>query len=210
MSELIIVVGVRNDQTMSQYGMPSNGKLTFHNAGDEDLVVTPKSGSPFCASNKVTVIPQIVVEPDDQVTVRICTAYSENEFLYTARIGQAAEEDPIVILERAYTIQPPKTEPTIVILERKSTGENLLWGSAGLIVGIALAGLVLIIRCGCARGARPGGGGTAAVARSNRHSNMATDCPVQGPGAPVECSDLLRRGFFFELLQIRRMERLHQ
>lgn len=145
MSELTIVVGVRNDRTMSQYGMPTNGKLTFYNAGDEDLVVTPKTGSPFCASNKVTVIPQIVVEPDDEVTVRICTAYTGNEFLYKARIGQTVEEDPIVILERAYTIQPPKTQP-IVILESKSAGENLLWGAAGLIVGIALAGLVLLVR----------------------------------------------------------------
>jgi len=146
MSDLMIVVDVRDGQTMSQYSMSKSGKLTFANASDQDdLTVTPKNGEPFCENNKTTVIPKIVVAPEDEETVRICTAYADSEFLYTAKIGLATEEDPIVILERSYVQKTPQTEP-IVILERLSPGEGLIWGAAGFIIGVALVGLVVINR----------------------------------------------------------------
>lgn len=146
MSDLMIVVDVRNGQTMSQYSMARSGKLTFANASTQgDLSVKPKQGAPFCENDKTTVIPEIVVSPDDEETVRICNAYGDGEFLYTAQITGAEPEDPIVILERSYVPKTPTTEP-IVILERLSPGEGLVWGAAGFLIGVALVGLVVINR----------------------------------------------------------------
>ena len=146
MSDLMIVVDIRNGQTMSQYSMAKSGKLTFANASTQgDLTVKPKEGPPFCENNKTTVIPQIVVPPNDEESVRICTAYGNSEFLYTAQITGADPEDPIVILERSYVPKYPTYEP-IVILERLSPGEGLMWGAAGFIIGVALVGPVVINR----------------------------------------------------------------
>lgn len=146
MSDLMIVVDVRNGQTMSQYSMAKSGKLTFANASDQDeLSVKPKSGMPFCENDKTTEIPEILVAPGAEETVRICKAYGDSEFLYTAKIGSATEEDPIVILERSYVPKTPTYEP-IVILERLSPGEGLMWGAAGFIIGVTLVGLVVINR----------------------------------------------------------------
>ncbi len=52
MANLNIAVTVEDNQTMSQYAMTKSGKVAFFNAGDGPLlVVTPKSGSPFCQPN---------------------------------------------------------------------------------------------------------------------------------------------------------------
>lgn len=103
MADLTIVVTVRGNQTMSLYKVPKNGKVTFVNAStDGDLVVTPKgSGSmPFCEDDKVTAWPGIVPKNDED-TVRICNAFEGDELLYTAQVGTALPEDPIIIFEKS-------------------------------------------------------------------------------------------------------------
>ena len=99
--ELRIVVNVRRKRTMSQYRLKENGRLTFKNASlEEALVVTPKSGSPFVDKDSGMAIDRIVVQPDCQVTVGISPTFKEDEFLYTAQIGNNEKEDPIVIIEK--------------------------------------------------------------------------------------------------------------
>lgn len=99
--ELRIEVNVRRKKTMSQYRLKKNGKLTFKNASQEEvLVVTPKSGSPFVDKDRGTAIDRITVQPGCEVTVGICPTFKEEEFLYTAQIGNNEKEDPIVIIEK--------------------------------------------------------------------------------------------------------------
>lgn len=124
MADLTITVDVRDGQTMSSYQLPHNGKLTFFNASKTDeLKVWPKNAGdmPFCANDKVTAIPQIAVPPQDQQSVRICSAFGSEEFLYSAQIGTAAPEDPIVILETDKVVTP-----------------GILYLVGGLVVGIAI------------------------------------------------------------------------
>ena len=105
MANLNIAVTVKDNQTMSQYAMTKSGKVAFFNNGDGPLlVVTPKSGSPFCQPNGTAVIPKIEVPHGQMRKVSICDLYGKGEFLYTAQIGTALPEDPIVILERGFKL----------------------------------------------------------------------------------------------------------
>jgi hypothetical protein len=105
MANLNIAVTVKDNQTMSQYAMTKSGKVAFFNAGDGPLlVVTPKAGSPFCRNDGLTVIDRIEVPKDEFRKVKICDLYNSSEFLYTAQIGTALPEDPIVILERGFKL----------------------------------------------------------------------------------------------------------
>jgi hypothetical protein len=97
--DLRIEVNVRHNRTMSQYRLKKNCKLTFRNASSEgSLVVKPKRGSPFVDDCGAALI-QVTVPPGCEVTVGINPSFKDNEFLYSAQIGNHEKEDPIVILE---------------------------------------------------------------------------------------------------------------
>ena len=98
-ADLTIEIDVRNRRTMSLYRLKKGRKLNFRNAhGKDDLVVTPKQGSPF-VDNCGATLDKIRVGPGCTVTVGISASFKENEFLYRAQIGESAADDPIVILE---------------------------------------------------------------------------------------------------------------
>ena len=104
MADLTIVIDVRDNQTMSSYRIPKSGKLVFKNASTTDqLVITPKGdgGSlPICDNNQPIPAP-LTIAAGASKTVGICGDFNGQEFLYTARVGQAAAEDPIVIIEKS-------------------------------------------------------------------------------------------------------------
>jgi hypothetical protein len=104
MANLTIVVDVRDAQTMSSYKIPESGKLVYKNASkDFDLTISQKRQNllPLCEINgdKVT-LPLVVVKDTESRELRICDDFTGQEFLYTAKIGMAAEEDPIVIIDK--------------------------------------------------------------------------------------------------------------
>jgi hypothetical protein len=105
MADLTIVVDVRDEQTMSSYKIPRSGKLVYKNASkDFDLTVSQKRQNPLplCESNGNVEIELPLVVPKDTESrdLRICNSFKGQEFLYTAQIGMAAEEDPIVIIDK--------------------------------------------------------------------------------------------------------------
>ncbi len=105
MADLTIVVDVRDEQTMSSYKIPRSGKLVYKNASDvADLTISQKKEHPLplCESNgkDKVVLPVVVLKGEDSQEFRICDDFKDQEFLYTARIGMAAEEDPIVIIDK--------------------------------------------------------------------------------------------------------------
>jgi hypothetical protein len=103
MADLTIVVDVRDNQTMSSYRIPKSDKLIFKNASTTDeLVITLKGNGdshPICENNQ-PIQASLTVAAGASKTVRICDDFDGREFLYTARIGQAEPEDPIVIIEK--------------------------------------------------------------------------------------------------------------
>lgn len=111
MAELEIIVDVRDEQTMSQYNTPKSGKIKFINAvpmahppdPEPMLRITAKKDHPwpFCKKgNSVSMDQPILVPAGDAKAAWICNSFSGSEVLYTAQIGTAAAEDPIIIFEK--------------------------------------------------------------------------------------------------------------
>jgi hypothetical protein len=106
MADLTIVVNVRDNQTMSSYKIPPSGRVEFVNAAANqgDLVISPKplaAALPFCESNGTTPETLPPIPPGGSGLTKICSNFAGEEFLYTAQIGTAAPEDPIVIIEKS-------------------------------------------------------------------------------------------------------------
>ena len=143
MADLTIVIDVRQLatgelQTMSSYKIPNSDKLTFKNAStSSSLKITAKDDSnylPICENNQPIALP-LTIGPNGSKTVKICSDFNGQEFLYTAQIGQSNAEDPIVIIER------PKL--------------NFAFDSTSFILGAAIAAaatyLILKSRAGKSR-----------------------------------------------------------
>lgn len=105
MADLTIIVEVQNDQTISNFSIPPSGKLVFKNVaptGAGDLVIAPKAPTtklPFCESNGDDYKPILPIAPGSDDTFHICKGF-EDRFYYTAKIGEATIEDPIVIIDK--------------------------------------------------------------------------------------------------------------
>lgn len=128
MADLTIVHNVRNGQTMSSYAIPPSGKLEFVNASSDggDLVITPKPGGtlPFCENNGTSPKALPPIQHGQPETVKICNDYAGGEFLYTAQIGTANAEDPIVILERKMSLSP---DPLAMLLLGLGVGAGIAY-----------------------------------------------------------------------------------
>jgi hypothetical protein len=140
MAALEIVVDVRDNQTMSQYNTPKNGKIKFTNAipkkndpSDEAsvLLITMKKNAPwpFCKSDGSPKEQPISVPPSETRAAFVCESFAGNEVVYTAQIGSAAEEDPIIIFEKP-----------------KANLEFAAAVAAGVVVGAIATVLVLRLR----------------------------------------------------------------
>jgi hypothetical protein len=111
MAALEIIVDVRDNQTMSQYNTPKSGKIKFTNAVPKAnppdpapmLLVTPKEGHPWPFCKKGNTEPMqapISVPGGESKAAWICDSFAGTEVLYTAQIGTATPEDPIIIFEK--------------------------------------------------------------------------------------------------------------
>ena len=70
--DLTIEITVRNKRTMSQYRLNMGGKINFKNAHEkDDLVVTPKYGSPFVDTESGARVDRITVPAGCTVSVGI-------------------------------------------------------------------------------------------------------------------------------------------
>jgi hypothetical protein len=67
------------------------------------LVITTKKGAPwpFCKSDGSEKENPIEVPPGASKGAFICDSFAGSEVLYTAQIGQAVAEDPIIIFEKS-------------------------------------------------------------------------------------------------------------
>ena len=103
MADLMIIVEVENNKTISHFSIPPSGKLVFKNGAEAgDLMIEPKSPTkklPFCQSNGKTEKKFLPLGPDSEEPYWICNNITDS-FYYSATIGQADAEDPIVIIEK--------------------------------------------------------------------------------------------------------------
>jgi hypothetical protein len=133
MPALEIIVDVRDDQTMSQYKTPKNGKIKFHNA-DTTYVLEIKAKQdapwPFCNKDHVTPRQPFKVDPGTAKAAWICNTVESGELLYSAQIGTAKEEDPIIIFEKT----------------KKLVFDPVLAVALGVAIGVAATLLYLRVR----------------------------------------------------------------
>jgi len=92
-------------KTHTTFRMKWYEKVVFHNFEKEDLVVTIQAEQSFdspvlCDASGSGVEKPITVGPRGSKEFAIFKGYEGTFFKYTAQIGGADKEDPIVIIER--------------------------------------------------------------------------------------------------------------
>jgi hypothetical protein len=141
-AKLNIYVGSTAGQTQSQFGkVKDSDKIVFYNQDPAaTLTVTIKGDQPgvsaLCKPNGQGVDSFTVAPAERSKGFTICDGYQAATFKYTAQVGTAAPEDPIIIIER-WSI----ANSTVGII----TAAGL--AVAGLIVG-ALGARLLMRRTG--------------------------------------------------------------
>lgn len=101
---LSIDVHVESDKTVSRFVIGRRGRLTFYNKGASELTLQFKNEkgeieSPFCKGNGKQEENPVRIKNGDSRTLTICNGVAGRWFKYSARIGEADEEDPIFFVE---------------------------------------------------------------------------------------------------------------
>lgn len=136
MSNLRIYVDVNttNNTTYSSFGVDKANKVFFNNIHSTDtLTVVVKdattTSSPLCDNGKNgPKVPTFAVGPGGHEAYSICADFQGKSFKYDATIGNAATEDPIVIIEKS-GYDPGATNGTLAIV----AGVSLLLGALGVL-----------------------------------------------------------------------------
>lgn len=106
MARLHIYVDVKDDKTVSKFGVTKTKRVVFHNQHATDTLVVTIDGatadrSPLCkGQQKIVSFDVTAVEKEEGY--KICKDYPLDTFKYTATLGTAAAEDPIVIIETSW------------------------------------------------------------------------------------------------------------
>ena len=88
-------------QTVSKFSIDEKGHVTFQNDAANAANVRFDGESPLCqGGNKVQTFD---ISPGGTVKHQVCNGAGGSEFKYTAVVTNAAEEDPILIVERSLT-----------------------------------------------------------------------------------------------------------
>ncbi|HUG04358.1 MAG TPA: hypothetical protein VML92_08015 [Steroidobacteraceae bacterium] len=101
---LSINVTVKDDQTVSRFVVRERGAVAFYNKGERELTLLfnnekGEQESPFCKGDGKAEDNPIRIDAGDEKMLTICRGMAGKWFKYTAQIGDAAEEDPIIWVE---------------------------------------------------------------------------------------------------------------
>jgi hypothetical protein len=108
--KLNIHVNDQNGKTQSQFGKAKDSEkiVFFNDSSTATLTVTiqsqPGMGVALCDKNGLGVDSFTVAPTEKTKAFTICNAYQGTTFKYTAQVGTAAVEDPIIIIERYSSI----------------------------------------------------------------------------------------------------------
>ena len=106
MSNLDLDIVKKDEKTHTTFRMKWYETVVFHNYDSNDPLVVAIQGdkrdSPpvLCDTNGEAAKQPITIGPLGSKGYGICRNYQGTHFTYTAKIGGAAGEDPIVIIER--------------------------------------------------------------------------------------------------------------
>jgi hypothetical protein len=127
MAKLQIHVFVQDGKTTSKFRVGKTEKVVFHNRDSQGTLTVSVASEPgmetaLCVAG--TKVETFTITPQEKKKVfDICGDYRGETFKYTAQIGTAAIEDPIVIIETGYALTNP-----IVIIEVIAGAVLLLGG----------------------------------------------------------------------------------
>jgi hypothetical protein len=125
MSKLQIHVFVQEGKTTSKFKVGKTESVIFRNRDPQGTLTVsvasePDKGTALCVAG--TKVETFTITPQEKKKAfDICGDYRGETFKYTAQIGTAAVEDPIVIIETGYALTNP-----IVIIEVIAAGVVLL------------------------------------------------------------------------------------
>lgn len=108
MAKLNIYINEEQGKTLSKFGKAKdNEKIVFNNqhptaALAVTIVTPPDIRSVLCEKDGTTAAPNPFSVPNLKSTgYWVCNDYQGTSFKYTAQVGTAAPEDPIIIIERS-------------------------------------------------------------------------------------------------------------
>jgi hypothetical protein len=129
-----------DEQTVSHFVVAPKDHVSFTNSAKADATVDFGSATPICKPNQTEVF---IVElgPGDTEPYRVCDD-AEGKFKYTATVVDADPEDPIVVVDRALIVQDPPGINPIVVVDKRTPGEDAMSAAAGFLFGVAVAWLV--------------------------------------------------------------------
>lgn len=129
-NKLDIRVNVEGDnQTVSKFAVFEGGHVVFHNDADAKLTVSFAGTSPLCQGGNAQM--SFTVDPGKHKKFKSCDGVAGQSFKYTAKVDNAAAEDPILI----YDAKP------IIIYD----SFNVVSAAGGLLFGL-LAGYLIARR----------------------------------------------------------------
>jgi hypothetical protein len=131
-----IKVDDTTNQTVSRFAVDEKGQVTIYNDASAGLKVEFDDASPLCQGNTPKNPIEIDAGKDDKF--QVCNDSGGLEFKYTATVDGAAEEDPILIIERAGSGGGNVTNPIVWV-------EMVLPVLAGLLAGV-VAGYLIAMR----------------------------------------------------------------
>ena len=126
-------------QTVSKFSIAPKGHVTFTNDATASATVVFESPSPLCQGN--TPIPDFPLGAGGSVTHQVCQNAEGSEFKYTATVTGAAEEDPILIVERSVSDPGLNKKP---IFFPEGIPMMLVGALIGALIGYLIARRLLV------------------------------------------------------------------
>ena len=114
------------NQTVSRFAVDEKGQVTIYNDASAALNVKFNGASPLCQGNTPQNPIDIAAGSDQKF--QVCNDTGGLAFKYTATVAGAAEEDPILIIERAGSGGGSVTNPIVWV-------EMLPWVIAAFLAG---------------------------------------------------------------------------
>jgi|SRR5688572_1286095 len=127
-------------KVVSHFVVAPKDKVSFTNSAKADATVDFGSTTPICEPNQDEVFVVNLI-PGGNANYVACDD-AGGLFKYTASVVGAADEDPIVVVDRSLIVQEPPGLNPIVVLDKRTPGQDAMSAAGGFLLGVAVAWLV--------------------------------------------------------------------
>jgi hypothetical protein len=137
---LNISIGANGANDGSTFAVTEGESITLTNVADAKVTVAfSQHKSPLCSQTEP---PRVTVDlsAGESRQYQACAVVLGQTYQYTATVGRTKTETASITVAPLFPEQFSGTETNpIIVIHREVTGENLFFGAAGLLVGVALA-----------------------------------------------------------------------